>query len=128
MYVIGECLNGMYMTVRKSIGNRDVDAIQELARSQVAAGANALDLNVGPVQGDPVEAMLWLAQTTRAVTDAPLWIDSPKWSVIEKVIPQVAGPKAINSTKAEEGQSQRNQAQVHHHLVSAVHIRQEEAD
>ncbi len=102
MYVVGECLNGMYMDVRQAINDRDKSAIQERARNQVEAGANALDLNVGPVGGDPAEAMLWLAETTREVTDVPLWIDTPKWSVVEQVLPKVAGPKAINSTKADE--------------------------
>ena len=72
MYVVGECLNGMYMDVRQAINDRDKSAIQERARNQVEAGASALDLNVGPVGGDPAEAMLWLAETTREVTDVPL--------------------------------------------------------
>src|SRR5680860_319782 len=102
MYVVGECLNGMYMDVRKFINDRDTESIQSLARKQVAGGANALDLNVGPSDGDPAEAMLWLANTVREVTDRALWIDTPKWSVVEAVIPNLKGAKAINSTKGDE--------------------------
>jgi 5-methyltetrahydrofolate corrinoid/iron sulfur protein methyltransferase len=102
MYVIGECLNGMFMKVRNWINDREKAPIQELAKEQVAAGANALDLNVGPVAGDPGDAMIWLGQTVREVTDVPLWIDSPKWSVMQKAVPAIPGKKALNSTKADE--------------------------
>jgi 5-methyltetrahydrofolate corrinoid/iron sulfur protein methyltransferase len=102
MYVIGECLNGMYMNVRTAINERNKEVIHELARGQIEAGANALDLNVGPAKGDKSENMLWLAETTREVTDAELWIDTPKWEVIENTIPKLKGPVAINSTKGDD--------------------------
>ena len=102
MYIVGERLNGMFKGVRQAIEERDKNAIHELARAQIAAGANALDLNVGPLAGDPVANMIWLAETAREATDAPLWIDSPRWSVQKEVIPRLPGPKGINSTKADE--------------------------
>jgi len=45
MFVIGERLNGMFKNVRKAIEESDKTVIQELARSQVEAGAYSLDLN-----------------------------------------------------------------------------------
>ena len=102
MYVIGECLNGMFKAVRDAIEARDKGPIHELARAQAAGGANALDLNVGPVPGEPIANMMWLMETTREVTDLPLWIDSPRWSLQQEVIPRVPGRKGINSTKADE--------------------------
>lgn len=102
MYIVGERLNGMFQKVRKAIEERDKTVIQDLARAQIENGANALDLNVGPAGADPTEAMLWLAETTREVTDVALWVDTPKWKVVEEVIPKIPGKKAINSTKADE--------------------------
>lgn len=102
MYIVGECLNGMFKRVRQAIEERDKSVIHEIARAQIAGGANALDLNVGPATGEPVANMTWLAETTREATDAPLWIDSPRWSVQKEVIPRLSGPKGINSTKADE--------------------------
>jgi 5-methyltetrahydrofolate corrinoid/iron sulfur protein methyltransferase len=92
----------MFKKVREAIEERDKSAIHELARAQVAAGANALDLNVGPATGDAIANMMWLVETTREVTDAPLWIDSPRWSLQKEVLPRVPGAKGINSTKADE--------------------------
>jgi len=101
MFVIGERLNGMFKNVRKAIEESDKTVIQELARSQVEAGAYSLDLNVGPAKVDPVKAMLWLIDTVREVTDVPLTIDSPKWDVQKEVIPQSGDQPIINSSKAD---------------------------
>jgi 5-methyltetrahydrofolate corrinoid/iron sulfur protein methyltransferase len=102
MYVIGERLNGMFQNVRRALEEQDKSAIQELALAQVKAGADALDLNVGPAKVEPLKAMLWLMDTVREVTDAPLAIDSPKWEIQTAVIPRLAGHAIINSCKADE--------------------------
>lgn len=104
MYVIGECINGMFKKVNKAIEARDKAVIQELARQQVAAGADALDLNVGTASGDATEIMSWLVETVSEVTDAALSIDSPKWAVQQQVVPKVPGKAIINSCKADDDQ------------------------
>lgn len=101
MYVIGERINGMFKNVRRAIEEGDKTVIQDLARSQVEAGAQSLDLNVGPAKADPVKAMLWLIDAVREVTDVTLTVDSPKWDVQKEVIPQLGGEPIINSTKAD---------------------------
>lgn len=107
MYVIGERINGMFKDVRKAIRAKDKKIVQDLARAQMAAGAKALDLNVGPASADAVGAMLWLVETVREVSDAPLCIDSPKWEVQQAVIPKVPGRKIINSSKADDAELDR---------------------
>jgi len=102
MYVIGECINGMFKKVKSAIEERDKSAIQDLARRQVDNGADALDLNVGTVSGDPQEVMMWLVETVREITDVPLSIDSPKWAVQKEVVPRVPGEAIINSCKADD--------------------------
>jgi 5-methyltetrahydrofolate corrinoid/iron sulfur protein methyltransferase len=120
MYVIGERINGMFKDVRAAIKKRDQAAVQDLARRQLAAGATALDINVGPASAKPTEAMLWLVETVRAVADAPLCIDSPKWEVQEKVIPKVPGRKIINSSKADEAELDRFAALAAEHDAALV--------
>jgi 5-methyltetrahydrofolate corrinoid/iron sulfur protein methyltransferase len=92
----------MFKDVRAAIQGRDKKAIQDLARKQLDSCAQALDLNVGPASDKPIEAMLWLVEAVREVTQAPLAIDSPKWEVQEAVIPKVPGEKIINSCKSDE--------------------------
>ncbi len=101
MYVIGERINGMFKDVKEAIVARDANVIQDLARRQVACGASALDVNVGPAASDAIGAMLWLVENIRAVTDAPLAIDTAKWDVMSAVVPQVPGDKILNSAKAD---------------------------
>lgn len=104
MYAIGERINGMFRTVAAAIRERNPEPIQELARKQLAAGANALDVNVGPAAEDPVAAMEWLVRTIREVTDAPLAIDATKPEVIARGL-ELAGPGAIiNSSKGQQEQ------------------------
>ena len=101
MYVIGERINGMFVNVKEAIQEKNEQTIQDLAKRQIAAGAKALDVNVGPAASDAEGAMLWLVESIRAVTDAPLVIDTAKWDIMSAVVPQVPGEKILNSSKAD---------------------------
>jgi len=101
MYVIGERINGMFTNVRDAIRGKNASVIQDLAKRQLAAGAKALDVNVGPSVSDAQGAMLWLAEVIRKVTDAPLSLDTAKWEIMAAVAPKVPGRKILNSSKAD---------------------------
>lgn len=107
MYVVGERINGMFKDVRKAIRSKNKEVIQSLALRQLEAGAQALDLNVGPASAKEVETLMWLVETVREVTEAPLAIDNPKFEVHRQVIPAVPGQKIINSSKADEAELDR---------------------
>ena len=102
MYVIGERINGMFKDVKKAIKGRDPEPIKQLAIDQMAAGASALDVNVGPAASDTLDAMLWLVDCIQEVSDAPLAIDNPKYEIMAEVLPKVKNTAIINSTKADE--------------------------
>ncbi|MBS3763023.1 MAG: dihydropteroate synthase [Planctomycetes bacterium] len=107
MFVIGERINGMFSEVKEAIQERDESVIQDVAKEQLECGANALDINVGTAKGDALENMLWLIESTQAVTDAPLCIDTPKFDVMEKALTACSNPTIINSTKATEEELDR---------------------
>lgn len=102
MYVIGERINGMFQDVKKAIQTKDAGIIQDLAKKQLAAGAQALDINVGPASAKATEAMQWLVDVVQDVTDATLAIDTAKWDVMSEIVPKVKNPVIINSSKADE--------------------------
>jgi 5-methyltetrahydrofolate corrinoid/iron sulfur protein methyltransferase len=103
MYVIGERINGMFVDVKKAIQEKDEGPIIRWTERQVAAGADALDVNVGPATSKQVDALLWMVEVIRKVNATiPLAIDNAKWEVIREVVPKVPGPRIINSTKADE--------------------------
>jgi len=104
MYAIGERINGMFKSVKSAIQERNPKPIHDLVSKQLEAGANCLDVNVGPAAADPLEAMEWLVNSIREVTQAPLAIDTTKPDVMRKGL-EVAGPGSIiNSTKGQQEQ------------------------
>ena len=76
MFIIGELINGMYQNIGRAIKERDKAVVQECALGQVKAGADALDVNCGPVSKEPLLDMPWLVETIQEVTDKPLALDS----------------------------------------------------
>lgn len=101
MFIIGERINGMYKDVRRAIKNKDKRVIQELAKEQVSAGANALDVNVGPASSEPTEAMKWLIEIIQEVVDVALSLDSTKPQVIKEGLKLTKNKAIINSTSAD---------------------------
>ena len=79
MFVIGERINGMFQAIGEAIATKEKKAVQEIAEKQLACGADALDINVGTrvPKAERAEAMKWLVEVTREVTDKPLSIDNP---------------------------------------------------
>ncbi len=102
MLIIGEKINGMYKVVAKAIQEKDKSAIQELAREQVSAGADYLDVNTGPASANPVSAMEWLVNTIQEATDAPLCLDATKPEVIEAGLKKCKKKAMINSTTGQQ--------------------------
>jgi len=102
MYVIGERINGMFKEVRAAIQERNEQVIQNLAKAQLQAGANALDVNVGPAAAEPLEAMVWLVKTIRAVSRAPLAIDTTRAEVMEAGLAEAGPGSIINSTSGQQ--------------------------
>ena len=104
MYSIGERINGMFKSVGGAIRDQNPEPIYQLVRSQLAAGASCLDINVGPASADALTAMEWLVKTVREVTTAPLAIDATKPEVIARGL-ELSGPGSIiNSTKGQQEQ------------------------
>ncbi|MGD8760622.1 MAG: hypothetical protein PVJ07_10245, partial [Anaerolineales bacterium] len=60
MYKIGENIHIVSPSVKQAISERDGTFFVELARRQKEAGADALDLNVGPQKKAGPEIMDWL--------------------------------------------------------------------
>ena len=100
MLVIGELINGMYKNVEGAIKSKDKATIQKLAKDQLTAGADTLDVNIGPHAPDPKEAMKWLIEAIREVTQAPLAIDSTKKDIVELGLQLGGEGSMINSTSA----------------------------
>ncbi len=76
MVIIGENIHVIAKAVSTAIRERDAKVIQDLAKAQAEAGADYIDLNVGPMKKDTEETMEWLVNTVQEVVDLPLSIDT----------------------------------------------------
>jgi len=103
MYIIGENIHIISEKVKAALSERDSAFFQDLAVRQVEAGAQALDLNLGPRKKDWEEVFPWMVETVEAVVDVPLSFDSTNILGIEAGLKKVTKAQPIiNSTSAEE--------------------------
>ena len=102
MFVIGERINGMFNDIKKAIQNKDKGPVQDQALKQMNAGANALDINVGPATTDKEGAMVWLVETVREVTDITLSVDTAKFEAMSAGLEAAGGSLIMNSTKGDD--------------------------
>jgi 5-methyltetrahydrofolate--homocysteine methyltransferase len=85
----------------------DYDAAVEVARQQVEAGAQVVDVNMDEALLDGEEAMTIFLKRIAAEPDiarVPVMIDSSKWSVIEAGLKCVSGKPIVNSISLKEGE------------------------
>ena len=97
MIIIGENIHVIAREVSTAIRERDVKVIQDLTKSQAEAGADYIDLNVGPMKKDPEENMQWLVSTVQEVTDLPLSIDTMNPVAMEAGLKACKGRPLLNS-------------------------------
>jgi len=102
MYIIGENIHIISENVKKALKARDARFFQELAVKQVEAGAQALDINLGPRKADGTEVFPWMVETIQAVVDVPLSFDTTNLAGIEAGLKKITKAQPIiNSTSAE---------------------------
>ena len=98
---------------RRLILAGDYDAALEVARQQVEAGAQIIDVNMDEGMLDAEAAMtryLSLLAAEPDISRVPIMIDSSKWSVIEAGLKCVQGKAIVNSISLKEGE----EAFLHH--------------
>jgi len=107
---IGERTNvtGSRQFARLILDGRFADAV-EVARDQVANGAQAIDVNMDEGMLDSAEAMgrfLRLIAAEPDISRVPVLVDSSKWSVIEAGLKCVQGRSVVNSISLKEGEDE----------------------
>ncbi len=92
---------------RKLIEANDYAAALDVARQQVEAGAQIIDVNMDEGLLDSEAAMvkfLNLVASEPDIARVPVMIDSSKWSVIEAGLKCVQGKPIVNSISLKEGE------------------------
>ena len=76
MILIAESLNIMSNTIGPALRGRDPGPVQQIAKAQDEAGADYIDMNIGPARKQGDELMEWVVKTVQEVTDKPLSLDT----------------------------------------------------
>jgi 5-methyltetrahydrofolate--homocysteine methyltransferase len=92
---------------RKLVVEGDYSAALAVARQQVEAGAQVIDVNMDEGLLDSKQAMITFLNLMAAEPDiarVPVMIDSSKWDVIEAGLKCVQGKAIVNSISMKEGE------------------------
>lgn len=102
--VIGERIHCISPVIRKALQERDPQPILQRAKEQIEAGADYLDVNIGPAERDGEELMQWVVQLIQSEFDnIPLALDTVNRKAIEaglKVYNRSRGKAILNSADA----------------------------
>ena len=101
MIIIGEKINGAIPSTGEAIKRLDREFIANLAKMQVEAGADYLDICAGTSPEEELDAISWLIDIVQEVTDCPLCIDSPDPQILVDIFPLCKRPGLINSVSGE---------------------------
>jgi len=109
MLIIGERINSSRKGLDEAVAKRDEALFRELARTQVEAGANYLDVNCGTRINTEVDDIVWLAQLVQDETGAPLSIDTPNPAATEAALKVHTGGRKpiLNSISGESERYER---------------------
>lgn len=101
MIIIGERLNSTRKAVAEAVEKGDAGYVQDVAMSQVEAGADMLDVNAGTFLGSEPEKLAWLVETVQAAVTVPLSLDSANAEAITGALEVHRGRALLNSVSAE---------------------------
>jgi 5-methyltetrahydrofolate corrinoid/iron sulfur protein methyltransferase len=98
MKAIAENINVMNKNIGDAMKDRVADPIQQLARDCTEAGADLLDINLGPARKGGAELMEWMVQIVQEASDLQLCLDT---SNPEAGIKACNKPPLVNSFSAQ---------------------------
>lgn len=100
MEIVGECIHIISPKVKNAMAKGDKGYIQELALRQAKAGAQVLELNIGPQKKAGPEVMEWMVDAVQEVVDLPLSLDTTNLAAMEAGLKRARKRAIVNSASA----------------------------
>jgi cobalamin-dependent methionine synthase I len=97
MILIGESINIMSQTIGPALKERNAKPIQDLAKAEAKAGADYLDLNIGPARKAGDELMTWVVNAVQEVTNKHLSLDTTNLVAMEAGLKVAKNIPLVNS-------------------------------
>jgi len=107
MKLIAESINVMSQTLGPAMKERNAAPIEEMARKQSEAGADLLDLNIGPARKQGDELMAWIVGVVQNVSDLPLSLDTTNMDAMEAGLKIARQRPLINSVSLQTDRMER---------------------
>lgn len=101
MITIGERINVTSKSLGEAMKKRDAKTILEMARKQMEAGADYLDINIGPAPKEGPELMKWLVEAVQKELEIPLSLDTTNYRAMEAGLAAHKGQAIVNSASGE---------------------------
>jgi 5-methyltetrahydrofolate--homocysteine methyltransferase len=101
MIIVAEKINTSRKSVAEAVERGDADFIVQLARDQVEAGADYVDVNAGTFVEEETRHLCWLVETIQRELSVPLCLDSPNPEALSQAIELHKGEPMINSISLE---------------------------
>lgn len=100
---IAENINIMSKSIGPAMKARDPVPIQKMAIELAEAGAQYLEVNIGPAKKDGPELMRWLVETIHEVVDLPLSLDTTNPEAMEAGLTahRTGGRPLVNSVSCQ---------------------------
>lgn len=94
MLLVADNLQITDPAIAGAVESGDPEPVRELAKRCAAAGADAIDINCGPLRRDPDKKITFLVEAVRSATGLPLMIDTANPVAMEAGL-RAAGPGTI---------------------------------
>lgn len=101
MKAIAENINVMSKSIGEAMKERQAEPIQKLAKECTEAGADLLDINLGPARKGGPELMEWVVNTVQEVSDLQLCLDTSNHEAMEAGINVCSKKPLLNSFSAQ---------------------------
>jgi 5-methyltetrahydrofolate--homocysteine methyltransferase len=99
--VVGELINSTRRHIQPMLEARDAEALVDLARRQVEAGAHLVDVNCATLMEGEVEALEWAVRTIQDALEVRISIDSPNPKALRRGLEVHRGKAFLDSINLE---------------------------
>jgi 5-methyltetrahydrofolate corrinoid/iron sulfur protein methyltransferase len=102
MLIVGENITVSKGDIASAVKERNAGPIIEMAKEQKQAGANYIDINIGPATKNGEELMQWLVESVQSGVDVNLALDTKNIDAIEAGLKVHKGAAMINSVTGDK--------------------------
>lgn len=101
MLIVADNLQIMNPGIDRAVEMEDPEPIRVLVKKCIAAGAEAIDINSGPLKRNPEAKMRFLVEAVQSATDRPILLDTANPAALAAGLTACRNPAVINGFSLE---------------------------